>query len=142
MKTSRPRYFSCVPISRLLLTTAQATFRKPSLPYERTNRPAYAPVPNKTRDKLSGEPATSSASPLALLFQPLIADEDVTAEDQEDNQNSRKAPNLSSYSPTSRKRLVSLGPRRHGCVRLWRHPCDFRPELVATSRHNTACPIL
>ena len=60
-------------------------------------------------------PATSSASPLALLYQPIVVEEEVVADDhQEDYQNLMKPPNLLSYGPASRRRLVSIGPRRRG----------------------------
>jgi hypothetical protein len=71
-------------------------------------------IPIRPRINSLVNPATSSASPLALLFQPLIVDEDVISEDQEDDQNLQKAQNLLSYGPASRRRLVSLGPRRRG----------------------------
>ena len=59
--------------------------------------------------------ATSSASPLALLFQPIVVEEEAVADDyQDDNQNSMKPPNILSYGPASRRRLISVGPRRHG----------------------------
>jgi len=91
------------------------------------------PLPARPRINSLVNPATSSPSPLALLFQPLVVEEDVIAEDQEDNQNPPKAPNLLSYGPASRRRLVSLGPRRRGralidaspvasTLNSWQHP--------------------
>ena len=72
------------------------------------------PLPARPRINSLVNPSTSSASPLAMLFQPLIVDEDVIVEDQEDYQNPLKAPSHLSYGPASRRRLVSLGPRRRG----------------------------
>lgn len=60
-------------------------------------------------------PAASSASPLALLFQPIVVEEEAIADDNQDNnQNPAKPLNLLSYGPASRRRLISIGPRRHG----------------------------
>ena len=84
-----------------------------TIPEVPTKGPAHQP-PMRPRINSLVNPATSSASPLALLFQPLIVDDDVITEDQEDNQNPQKAPNLLSYGPASRRRLVSLGPKRRG----------------------------
>lgn len=58
-------------------------------------------------------PGTSSASPLALLFQPIVVEEEAVADDpQDDNQNPVKPSSLLSYGPASRRRLISIGPRR------------------------------
>ena len=73
--------------------------------------------------------ATSYATPPAMLFQPLNVDEDVTMEDQEDNQNSQKAPNLLSYGSASRRRLVSVGPRQRG-----RTPTESSPVSSTLNR--------
>ena len=72
------------------------------------------PLPQRPRINSLVNPANSSASPLALLFQPLVVDEDVIGEDNEDNPNPPKGSNLLSYGPASRRRLVSLGPKRRG----------------------------
>ena len=72
------------------------------------------PLPARPRINSLVNPSSSSASPLAMLFQPLFVEEDAIAEDQEDYQNSSRTPNLLSYGPASRRRLVSLGPRRRG----------------------------
>ncbi|KAF9779137.1 hypothetical protein BJ322DRAFT_1013723 [Thelephora terrestris] len=62
-------------------------------------------------------PANSSPSPLALLFQPIVVEEEAVSDDhQEDYQNSMRPPNLLSYGPASRRRLVSVGPRRRGGI--------------------------
>lgn len=49
------------------------------------------------------------ASPLAQIFQPLIVDDDIP-EEPEDEQNS--AGNFVSYGPASRRRLLSMNQRR------------------------------
>jgi len=85
----------------------------PTIPEVPTRGPTN-PLPVRPRINSLVNPATSSASPLALLFQPLVVEEDVIAEDQEENQGPPKAPNLISYGPASRRRLVSIGPRRRG----------------------------
>ena len=72
------------------------------------------PVPARPRINSLVNPSTSSASPLAMLFHPVVVDEDVIAEDQEENHGPLRAPNILSYGPASRRRLVSLGPRRRG----------------------------
>ena len=60
-------------------------------------------------------PAASSASPLALLYQPIVVEEESVAEDyQDDSQHLVKPSSLLSYGPTSRRRLISIGPRRRG----------------------------
>ena len=104
----------------------------PTIPEVSTKGPTHQPTHQfPTRPRLNSlvNPATSSASPLALLFQPLIVDEDVIVEDQEDNQNVQKAPNLLSYGPASRRRLVSLAPRRRG-----RTPTDISPVASTLNR--------
>jgi len=85
----------------------------PTIPEVPAKGPAHQ-LPARPRINSLVNPTTSTPSPLALLFQPLIVDEDVLLEDQEDDQNPQKAPNLLSYGPASRRRLVSLGPKRRG----------------------------
>lgn len=80
------------------------------------------PLPARPRINSLVNAAASSPSPLALLFQPLIVDEDVIAEDQEDDQTPPKAHNLLSYGPASRRRLVSLGPKRRGRTQMEASP--------------------
>ena len=104
----------------------------PTIPEVPTKGPTHQPTlqfPTRPRINSLVNPATSSASPLAMLFQPLIVDEDVIMEDQEDNQNLHKAPNLLSYGPASRRRLVSIGPRRRG-----RTPTETSP--VTSTLHR------
>lgn len=114
----------------------------PTIPEVPTKGPTHQP-PTRPRINSLVNPATSSASPLALLFQPLIVDDDVIAEDQEDNQNPQKAPNLLSYGPASRRRLVSLGPKRRGRTladtspatptqNRWQHPDRRQPSHSLT----------
>lgn len=101
------------------------------------------PVPARPRINSLVNPSTSSASPLAMLFQPLFVEEDVIAEDQEDNQNPLKAPNLLSYGPASRRRLISLGPKRRGrtfaetspvssAMNRWQRPDTRQPSNSLT----------
>ena len=76
----------------------------PTIPEVPTTGPTHQPThqfPIPTRPRINSlvNPANPSASPLALLLQPLIVDEDVIMEDQEDNQNPQKAPNPLSYRP-------------------------------------------
>ena len=90
-------------------------------------RPAHLPRPRI--NSLVG-PAASSASPLALLFQPIVVEEDVIAEDdEEDIPSSVRPQNILSYGPASRRRLVSIGPRRRG-----RTAADTSPAISAMSR--------
>ena len=114
----------------------------PTIPEVPTKGPAY-PVPARPRINSVVNPVTSSASPLALLFQPLVVDDDVITEDQEDNQNPPKAPNILSYGPASRRRLVSLGPRRRSraltetspvasTLNRWQRPDSRQPSHSLT----------
>jgi len=86
--------------------------------------------------------STSSASPLAMLFQPIVVDDDVIMEDQEDNQGPLRPQGLS-YGPVSRRRLVSLGPRRRGhplvdpspvasVLNRWQRPDTRQPSQSLT----------
>jgi len=114
----------------------------PTIPEVPTKGPTR-PLPARPRINSLVNPSTSSASPLALLFQPVIVDDDVIAEDPDDNQSSLRAPNLVSYGPASRRRLVSLGPRRHGrsladtspvtsAMNRWRRPDTRQPSQSLT----------
>ena len=93
----------------------------PTIPEVPAKGPTHQ-LPTRPRINSLVNPATSSPSPLALLFQPLIVDEDVLAEDQEEDQHEQKTPNLLSYGPASRRRLVSLGPKRRGRTLAERSP--------------------
>ena len=61
-------------------------------------------------------PATSTASPLALLYQPVVVEEEAVTDDQEDDQGPVKPQSLISYGPASRRRLASMVPRRRGAA--------------------------
>lgn len=83
----------------------------------RLSSPPKVPTRQQIRPRINSlvNAATSSASPLALLYQPIVVEEEAVADDhQDDNQNSMKPPNLLSYGPTSRRRLISIDPKRHG----------------------------
>lgn len=97
-------------------------------------RTSVRPFPTRPRINSIVNPATSSASPLAMLFQPIVVEEDAVAEDHEDTQGSAKPPNLLSYGPATRRRFVSIGPRRHG-----RTLTDSSPVASTLSRwrHHT-----
>lgn len=114
----------------------------PTIPEVPTKGPTH-PLPARPRINSLVNPTTSSASPLALLFQPLVVEEDVIAEDQEDNQNPPRAPNLISYGPASRRRLVSVGPRRRShalgetspvssALNRWQNPESRQPSHSLT----------
>lgn len=111
----------------------------PAVPGVSTKGPTL-PLPARPRINSLVNPITSSASPLALLFQPLVVDEDVIVEDQEDDQNPPRAPNLLSYGTASRRRLVSLGPKRRGrpiaetspTLNRWQRPDARRPSHSLT----------
>ena len=100
-----------------------------------THQPTPVPNPNETKDKLSGEPCTSYASPLAMLFQPLIVGEDVTMEDQ-GHKKVRGRPRICS---------ITDRPLEGGWFRLTTRShtngstsYDIYPEPVVSSRHETA----
>lgn len=70
--------------------------------------------PIQTRPRINSlvNPAASSASPLAMLFQPIVVEEEAVADDLQDDL--AKPPNLLSYGPASRRRVISVSTRRHG----------------------------
>ena len=82
-----------------------------------TDVPPKGPARPLARPRINSlvNPAVSSASPLALLFQPIVVEEEAVADDHlDDFASPAKPPNILSYGPASRRRLVSIGPKRRG----------------------------